>query len=533
MSFQILVVDDTKFMRKMLTDILKQYGHEVVGEAENGRQAVQKYEELQPDIVLMDITMPEMDGIEAMKEIRKLNPSAVVLICSAMSQQDLISDALKAGANGYVMKPFKPNRVNEIVRKYGVPRVIGHLIPQDMQRIEAVAVEIEVVEATVEIEELELQAKLAEGATVSAASLHAVDQGYAEPKELHLTKQDEEILNEIASHSESIRSNQELVSKLIHEEEQIPEVVELQQSSGEPEPVTEQEQEQEPGSQIKHFVAEEKKVAAKPTQVVNALEVLLAFAEVEESKGATESSDPSHMLETPEHSQSTEEEDRLLEMERLAAVMQGDLEQEWQLEQQQLQQQQQQEEASVIAYEDPSITENYPIAEQAVEAIVEEANSSSMELSIDDLNEITLEMESIESTYEVKDPVKEVPVFKEEVPVNMSSKSQEAVDVNKVGFKAVNGGKIINLFRGNGPMKNFTSSVMCNWSEDLNGEMSQYLVVCTEAENKIEIDMTTASGQKQSITVTIESFNQLAAWLQVQLGTAPVSNREYAKKADF
>jgi hypothetical protein len=156
-----------------------------------------------------------------------------------------------------------------------------------------------------------------------------------------------------------------------------------------------------------------------------------------------------------------------------------------------------------------------------------------MELSIDDLNEITLEMESIESTYEVKDPVKEVPVFKEEVPVNMSSKSQEAVDVNKVGFKAVNGGKIINLFRGNGPMKNFTSSVMCNWSEELNGEMSQYLVVCTEAENKIEIDMTTASGQKQSITVTIESFNQLAAWLQVQLGTAPVSNREYAKKADF
>jgi DNA-binding NarL/FixJ family response regulator len=359
MSFQILVVDDTKFMRKMLTDILKQYGHEVVGEAENGRQAVQKYEELQPDIVLMDITMPEMDGIEAMKEIRKLNPSAVVLICSAMSQQDLISDALKAGANGYVMKPFKPNRVNEIVRKYGVPRVIGHLIPQDMQRIEAVAVEIEVVEATVEIEELELQAKLAEGATVSAASLHAVDQGYAEPKELHLTKQDEEILNEIASHSESIQSNQELVSTLIHEEEQIPEDVELQQSSGEPEPVTEPEQ--EPGSQIKHFVAEEKKVAAKPTQVVNALEVLLAFAEVEESKGATESSDPMHMLETPEHSHSTEEEDRLLEMEMLAAVMQGDLELEWQLEQQHVQQQMQQEDASVIAYEDSSITENYPI----------------------------------------------------------------------------------------------------------------------------------------------------------------------------
>lgn len=527
MSFQILVVDDTKFMRKMLTDILKQYGHEVVGEAENGRQAVQKYEELQPDIVLMDITMPEMDGIEAMKEIRKLNPSAVVLICSAMSQQDLISDALKAGANGYVMKPFKPNRVNEIVRKYGVPRVIGHLIPQDMQRTEAVVVEIEVVEATVEIEELELHAKLAEGATAPAASLHAVDQGYAEPKELHLTKQDEEILNEISSSSESNQSNQELTNKLIHEEEQIPEVVELQQTSGDPEPVQEPE---EPESQIKNYVAEERKVTGKPAQVVNALEVLLAFAEVEESKVAMESSDTMHM---PEQSHMTEEEDRLLEMERLAAVMQGDLELEWQLEQQQMQDQLQQQEASVNAHEDPSITENYSIVEESVETNDEDTNSSSMELSIDDLNEITLEMESLESTYEVKDPAKEVPVFKEEVPVNTTSKSQEAVDVNKVGFKAVNGGKIINLFRGTGPMKNFTSSVMCNWSEDLNGEMSQYLVVCTEAENKIEIDMTTASGQKQSITVTIESFNQLAAWLQVQLGTAPVSNREYAKKADF
>lgn len=519
MSFQILVVDDTKFMRKMLTDILKQYGHEVVGEAENGRQAVQKYEELQPDIVLMDITMPEMDGIEAMKEIRKLNPSAVVLICSAMSQQDLISDALKAGANGYVMKPFKPNRVNEIVRKYGVPRVIGHLIPQEMQRTDAVAVEVEVVEPTVELEELELQANLAEGATVTAASLHAVDQGYVEPKELHFTKQDEEILSQVSLSSEFNPSNQEI----IHEEE------ELQQSRVDPDPVKETEPEAE--SQTKNYVAEERKVAAKPAQVVNALEVLLAFAEVEESKVAIESSDPMHMQDTPEQSQTTEEEDRLLEMERLAAVMQGDLEQEWQLEQQQLQQHQ--NEPSVIAYEAPSITEGYPIAEQAVEEIVEDTDSRSIELSIDDLNDITMEMESIESTYEVKDPIVEVPAFKEEVPVSMSSKSQEMADVNKVGFKAVNGGKIINLFRGNGPMKNFTSSVMCNWSEDLNGEMSQYLVVCTEAENKIEIDMTTASGQKQSITVTIESFNQLAAWLQVQLGTAPVSNREYAKKADF
>lgn len=411
MSFQILVVDDTKFMRKMLTDILKQYGHEVVGEAENGRQAVQKYEELQPDIVLMDITMPEMDGIEAMKEIRKLNPSAVVLICSAMSQQDLISDALKAGANGYVMKPFKPNRVNEIVRKYGVPRVIGHLIPQEMQRTEAVAVEIEVVEATVEKEELELQANLAEGATVPVENLHAVDQGYAEPKELLLTKQDQEMMNEVSSSSVS---NQEIVSKLVHEEEQVLEVVELQQSSIEtesvPEPESVAEPQPEPESQIKNYAAEERKVAAKPAQVVNALEVLLAFAEVEESKVAQVSSDPIQMHETPEQSQTTEEEDRLLEMERLAAVMQGDLEQEWQLEQQQ------KKEENFIAYEAPSITDNYPVAEQAVESIIEDTDSRSIELSIDDLNEITMEMETLDSAYEVKDPVIEVPDSKRKFP---------------------------------------------------------------------------------------------------------------------
>ena len=514
MSFQILVVDDTKFMRKMLTDILKQYGHEVVGEAENGRQAVQKYEELQPDIVLMDITMPEMDGIEAMKEIRKLNPTAVVLICSAMSQQDLISDALKAGANGYVMKPFKPNRVNEIVRKYGVPRVIGHLIPQDMQRTEAVPAEIEVVETTFEKEELELQANLAEGATAQAESLNAVDQAYSEPKELLPTNQDEEILTEVIS---SVESDQELVSKLVQEEVQVPEVIELQQTIVEPEP------QPQPQPEIKNHVAEERKVPAKPAQVVNALEVLLAFAEVEESKIAMESTDSVQIQEIPEQTQSSEAEDRLLEMERLAAAMQGDLEQEWQ--------QEQQEEAASIAYEVPSATEIIVVAEQATEENVEYSDTSSIEISLDDLNELTMEMESLESAQEMKDQVIEVPTSKEEVPISTAYK--ESVDVNKVGFKAVNGGKIINLFRGNGPMKNFTSSVMCNWSEELNGEMSQYLVVCTEAENKIEIEMVTAGGQKQTISVTIESFNQLAAWLQVQLGTAPVSNREYAKKADF
>lgn len=504
MSFQILVVDDTKFMRKMLTDILKQYGHEVVGEAENGRQAVQKYEELQPDIVLMDITMPEMDGIEAMKEIRLLNPSAVVLICSAMSQQDLISDALKAGANGYVMKPFKPNRVNEIVRKYGVPRVIGHLIPQDIQRNEVVHTEIEVVEAVVETEVLEPQAVEVEGAHIEVDTMNAVELSYTEPTEILTSELDEEIVDEV-----------------------VPTMAPVQELVPEPE--------------VKQHVIEERKPYVKPPQVVNALEVLLAFAEVEESKAAQEE----QITEMP--SVQTEE-DRLADMEKLAAAMQGDLEQEWQLEQQQ-------EVAATIQEEDPVVLDGNSMTAEFSEDMVAELEGSSMEtssleFSLDDLNDLTMEMAAVEPAEAIEAPVLEFPVTpvtpvtpvvpaipaalveKEEVPISSSYKSQESTDMNK-GLKAVNGGKIINLFRGIGPMKNFTSSVMCNWSEELNGEMAQYLVVCTEAENKIEIEMAGTNGQKQSITVTIESFNQLAAWLQVQLGTAPVNNREYAKKADF
>lgn len=123
MSYRMLVVDDTKFMRKMLSDILVQSGYEVIGEADNGKQAVELFRELRPDVVIMDITMPEMDGIEAIREIRRVDPQSVILVCSAMSQQELISDALKAGANGYLMKPFKPDRVKEVIQNSAVPAI--------------------------------------------------------------------------------------------------------------------------------------------------------------------------------------------------------------------------------------------------------------------------------------------------------------------------------------------------------------------------------------------------------------------------
>jgi DNA-binding NarL/FixJ family response regulator len=121
MAYRFLVVDDTTFMRKMAADCLTQQGHDVLGEAVNGREAVKMYKELKPDIVMMDLTMPEMSGLEAIKEILAYDPDALILICSASNQEDLILEALDAGAKGYLMKPFNPDRLEEVIRQYADP----------------------------------------------------------------------------------------------------------------------------------------------------------------------------------------------------------------------------------------------------------------------------------------------------------------------------------------------------------------------------------------------------------------------------
>ena len=117
MAIKVLVVDDAAFMRMMVKDILSKNGYEVVGEAENGIKAVEKYQELKPDLTTMDITMPEMDGITAVKEIKKIDPSAKVIMCSAMGQQAMVVEAIQAGARDFIVKPFQPDRVLEAVRK--------------------------------------------------------------------------------------------------------------------------------------------------------------------------------------------------------------------------------------------------------------------------------------------------------------------------------------------------------------------------------------------------------------------------------
>ena len=114
---RILITDDAAFMRMMIKDILTKGGHEVVGEAENGRMAVDKYAELKPDLVTMDITMPDMDGLEALKAIRASDPDARVVMCSAMGQQAMVIDAIQNGAKDFIVKPFQADKVLASVSK--------------------------------------------------------------------------------------------------------------------------------------------------------------------------------------------------------------------------------------------------------------------------------------------------------------------------------------------------------------------------------------------------------------------------------
>ncbi len=117
MSHTVLVCDDAIFMRTMIRDILSQAGYDVVGEAETGSQAVEKYKELRPDLVTMDIVMPDMGGIDAVREIIENDPGARILMCSAMGQQALVVEAIQAGAKDFVVKPFQPSRVLEAVQR--------------------------------------------------------------------------------------------------------------------------------------------------------------------------------------------------------------------------------------------------------------------------------------------------------------------------------------------------------------------------------------------------------------------------------
>jgi len=111
MEKRILIADDLSFIRMLQKEVLTEGGYRIVGEAANGREAVEKYRDLTPDVVILDITMPEMNGLAAMQKILALDPRARVLICSAIGQQSVIVEAIQAGARDFIVKPFKPERL--------------------------------------------------------------------------------------------------------------------------------------------------------------------------------------------------------------------------------------------------------------------------------------------------------------------------------------------------------------------------------------------------------------------------------------
>ena len=117
MAKSVLICDDAAFMRVMIKDILTKNGYDVVGEAENGQKAVEKYLETKPDLVMMDITMPEMDGIQALKKIKESDAGATVIMCSAKGQQAMVIESIQSGAKDFIVKPFQADRVLEAVKK--------------------------------------------------------------------------------------------------------------------------------------------------------------------------------------------------------------------------------------------------------------------------------------------------------------------------------------------------------------------------------------------------------------------------------
>ena len=115
---KILICDDAAFMRMMLKDMILKLGHEVIGEAKNGKEAIDKYKELKPDLVTMDITMPDVDGLEGLKGIMDYDRNAKVIMCSAMGQEAMVLESIKTGAKDFIVKPFKVERVRDALGKF-------------------------------------------------------------------------------------------------------------------------------------------------------------------------------------------------------------------------------------------------------------------------------------------------------------------------------------------------------------------------------------------------------------------------------
>ena len=115
MGKKVMLVDDATFMRLKLKALLTEFGHEVIGEASTGKIAIEQYRSLKPELVLMDITMPDMNGLDALKEIKKIDPQATVVMVSAMGSQEFVLDSIRAGARDFIVKPFDNERIRKVL----------------------------------------------------------------------------------------------------------------------------------------------------------------------------------------------------------------------------------------------------------------------------------------------------------------------------------------------------------------------------------------------------------------------------------
>lgn len=442
MSLRILIVDDTRFLRMMLTDILTNSGYEVVGQAENGLIGIEKFKELRPDIVMMDISMPEMDGIQALKEIKKIDADAVVLICSAMSQRELISRALEAGANNYVTKPFDPESINTLIE---------NVIPLIERKKMAGSEDKE--------DPNELMESLGQGPVLNQQELEHLSQllsrGSWDNDTPAETSPDLDLRSEPEAELESsLELDAESELKLGLDPEPSPEPSPEPNPELELETELELELESDLGSVLEPDHEES-------TDQFGA--ILRAFAEA----GAAE--------EVEEDEDSKEEDEYMSFFEKVHADFELGSEMEL---------------GSGTEEAAAAMTSDEEAAGEVDEALVEETAKEGDEEAVEQLEEGIGDM---------------LMTVNENANINREEEEEEKMiqteNTPASDFKKSN-------------VKNFVSSMMCNWTEVSENQEVNHLVIFNEHDKTIQIDVMALNDQKQSLKLTLDSFSYLVSWLK-------------------
>ncbi|GAB6992017.1 hypothetical protein JCM16418A_40670 [Paenibacillus pini] len=464
MSYRILIVDDTKFLRLMLTDILSKSGYEVVGQAENGLIGVEMFKELKPDIVIMDITMPEMDGITALKEIRAFDSRSVVLICSAMSQRDLISKALKAGANNYVTKPFEPERVNEIIQEV-LPLV-------DKNKLDELhEVESNRIHELNRMNELNYQKELNHQIELKHINEVKRDNEIDQTKVIPKNQDEELIINFVME--------EDLIEELLVKDEVVEEVAIEDESEtseqGEPEIVSQQIVQAEPREEFgsllqnddasrddfKFNTAEEVAATILDQEIEKIDEELTVEVKGNSDKVLDITSERATEIEKSNH------EDEVIETENITDEAELD--------------------ADEIAAEE-AIEENEAVNAEAQshDDWLDDFITSNTKKSGDST------MSGYQQTME-KNKEGQADQNKEIVPVDSTH--------NQLEIKRKS-------------MRNFASSFMCKWTEQIDDKEVNYIIVYSEYDKSIRFDKTSSDDTRESLQLSLDGFSFIIDWLE-------------------